>query len=366
MGSKFYSMKNSNQIILNGEIFTQENIYQLFLVNEPLDSWRNAIYDFLKHWFDDSDYITAHTSGSTGKPKEIRLAKQAMLNSARMTNEFFGLDNSNTALLCLPASYIAGKMMLVRALVGGFNLLTVEPKSNPFENIEIEIDFCAITPYQLIHSANCLKARKIKKIIVGGGAVNSKLEELASDIPAELYETYGMTETCSHIALRRFNGVDKSSFFSVLNDVAVRTDNRGCLVVNAPHLVNEEIITNDIVELIDEKAFCWLGRFDAVINSAGVKIHPEQVEKKLEGIINSNYFIASIPDLLLENKVVLIIESEQLSQVDETVLKDKIDILLTKYEVPKHLFYLPKFVYSDRNKLMKIQTLAIVMQLYKL
>jgi o-succinylbenzoate---CoA ligase len=353
-------MKLSQTIKLNGAIFSRENVDALLAANEPKDSWQSQIYAFLQNWFDDSDFILSHTSGSTGKPKEIRLKKKAMENSARMTNQFFGLDVDKTALLCLPTSYIAGKMMLVRALVGGFNLITVEPKANPFENLKTEIDFTAITPYQLFHSAESLKRKIVRKIIVGGSPVTGKLEELSENIPSELYETYGMTETCSHIALRCFNGAHKSDCFTILDGVVIRTDERGCLAVKAPHLLDNEIQTNDIVELIGLKSFRWLGRADSVINSGGIKIHPEQVEKKLEEIIPVEYFISSLPDDLLVNKVVLVIESEQYTVEKIADLRSKLDSLLSKFEMPKEIYFLPTFVYSASSKVLRMETISLI------
>lgn len=344
-------------ICLNGFIFNPENIESLHIESEQDNSWRNAISHFLKNWFDDSDFILAQTSGSTGKPKNIQLAKQSMVNSARMTNQFFGLNSESAALLCLPASYIAGKMMLIRAMVGGFNLITVEPTANPFENLDISIDFAAITPFQLFHSVESLQKKSVRKIIVGGGQVTSKLEKLAQNIPSELYETYGMTETCSHIALRRFNGAEKSDCFTVLEGITIRQDERGCLVIGAPHLLDKEIQTNDIIELIGSKSFRWLGRADAAINSGGIKIHPEQVEKKLEGIISSNYFISSLPDELLENKVILMIESETYPLRQVEILKSKMEKLLDKYEIPKQILFCSSFIYSQSNKLLRAETL---------
>lgn len=353
-------MKLSQTIKLNGVIFSRENVETLLATNEPKDSWQSQIYTFLQNWFDDSDFILSHTSGSTGRPKEIRLKKIAMENSARMTNQFFGLDAEKTALLCLPASYIAGKMMLVRALVGGFNLITVEPKANPFKNIDIEIDFTAITPYQLFYSADCLKTKVVRKIIVGGSPVTGKLEELSESIPSELYETYGMTETCSHIALRCFNGAHKSDYFTILDGVVILTDERDCLVVKAPHLLENEIQTNDIVELIGSKSFRWLGRADSVINSGGIKIHPEQVEKKLEGIIPSSYFISSFSDDLLVNKVVLVIESEQYTVEQVAGLKSKLNSVLSRFEMPKEIYFLPAFVYSASKKVLRKETISLI------
>jgi O-succinylbenzoic acid--CoA ligase len=352
-------MRNES-IKLNGIIYNQENLDQLLIDNEPDTSWQTSIYQFLQNWFDDSDFILAQTSGSTGKPKKIQLSKQAMMNSARMTNQFFGLNATSIALLCLPASYIAGKMMLVRALVGGFNLITVEPKANPFEDLQSEIDFTAITPYQLQHSIESLHAKTVRKIIVGGSQVTTKLENSVATISAELFETYAMTETCSHIALRQFNGVGKSDFFSVLDGVTIRQDERECLVVEAPHLLNQEIRTNDMVQLIGTTSFRWLGRIDSVINSAGVKIHPELVEKKLEGIIPTSFFISSVPDEELDNKVILIIESNPYTSQEEERLKVQLRNILSIYEIPKQIIYLPAFVYSESNKILRHKTLALV------
>lgn len=344
-------------IKLNGRIYNRHDINKLYMPTEPDNSWHNSIYYFLKNWLDETDFILANTSGSTGKPKTIMLSKQSMMNSAKMTNQFFGLTDKSTALLCLPASYIAGKMMIVRALEGGFNLITVEPAANPFDNIETTIDFAAITPYQLFHSIESLKKNHVAKIIVGGSPVTSKLENSCQEIPTELYETYGMTETCSHIALRRFNGNEKPDYFSILPGITIRTDERGCLVVRAPHLLEDEIITNDIVEMHAHTAFKWLGRADSVINTGGVKVHPEQIERKLQNGIPFNYFITSLPDEILENKVVLVIESKAYDGQEENQLKEILDRLLEKYENPKQILYQSPFIYSAGNKVLRKETL---------
>jgi len=344
-------------IKLNGIVYNRLNLGLLKKGTEPEDSWQNAVYTFLENWYDETSFIRAHTSGSTGKPKDILLLKQSMINSARMTNDFFGLSAESVCLLCLPATYIAGKMMLVRAIVSGFNLITVEPTANPFETIHESIDFAAITPYQLFHSADSLKKKSVQKIIVGGSPVTGKLEQLAENLPSELYETYGMTETCSHIALRRFNGKYRSAYFTLLKGVTIRLDERQCLVIKATHLLTDEIHTNDIVELNGNDSFRWLGRADSTINSGGVKIHPEQIEKKLEGIFATNYFISSIPDELLENKVVLIIESEAYTTDQLLNLNFQLENLLGKYEIPKQIFFIVRFIYSESNKVLRIPTL---------
>ena len=343
-------------IKLNGTIYDSSSLADL---KKWIDAaWKQEIFDFLSDWFNDSTEIITRTSGSTGTPKEIRLSKETMRNSACMTNAFFGLDASKSALLCLPASYIAGKMMLVRALMGGFDLVVVEPKANPFQDLQVAVDFTAITPYQLHHSADTLRSAPIKNIIVGGGHVSSELENLAEVIPARMYETYGMTETASHIALRCFNGSEKSDYFTALNGVAIRLDERGCLVINAPHLSAEELITNDIIELNGISQFKWLGRADSVINSGGVKIFPEQVEKKLESLIHQRFFISSEPDEQLGEKVVLVIESYGSGEYTE--LKNTLQMVLTKYEVPKAIYYVPLFVASAANKVLRSETIKLI------
>ncbi len=358
MGFKPDSMMQTQSIKLNGIIYNSGNTDKLFIDSEPKSPWQSAISDFLQNWFDDTDSVPAQTSGSTGIPKNILLSKQCMINSARMTNQFFGLNSESIALLCLPASYIAGKMMLVRALVGGYDLICVEPKANPFEDIHSKIDFAAITPYQLNYSAETLKTKTVSNIIVGGGHVNTKQEEIAAKIPAAMYETYGMTETCSHIALRRFNGENKSEYFKILNGVSIRKDERECLVINAPHLSENEIITNDIVEIFNQNSFRWSGRFDMVINSGGIKIHPESVEKKLAGFIPAAFFISAQPDKILGEKVILVIESTEYTDIQKNELNEAFEKLLSKYEIPKKVYFVKQFVYSTSNKILRKETLS--------
>ncbi len=349
-----------DKIKLDGRIYHTNNMDEFGLLYGQNNSWRNDIELFLRNWFDDTDYISTHTSGSTGEPKEIRLSKKAMRNSAEMTNAFFGLDKSKNALLCMPAAYIAGKMMLVRAIVGGFNLIATEPKANPFLNLNAEIDFTAITPYQLTNSAETLKTARVKNIIVGGGHVSEKHEALASEIPAKMYETYGMTETASHIALRCFNGAGKAECFTVLDGVTIRQDARGCLVVLAPHITDCELVTNDIVQIVASNSFRWLGRADNVINSAGVKIFPEEVEKKLENFIPHRFMIGSLYDEVLENKVVLLIEAAEFDYEFENEMRKHMSACLRKYEIPKEIHYIPRFVCSASDKVLRKETMKLL------
>ncbi|MFV0471571.1 MAG: AMP-binding protein [Paludibacteraceae bacterium] len=345
---------NREYIILNGIEYDKNNID--LLASNSL-SWQNEIYFFLRCWFDKKDSTTLRTSGSTGVPKKIDLAKELMRNSARATNDFFGLDTTKTALLCLPASYIAGKMMIIRAMMGGCNLISVEPSSNPFEHIQNAIDFTALTPYQLQHSLESLKKIEVKHIIVGGGEINLALAEKIDTLPSTVFETYGMTETASHIALRQLNGNSKSSYFETLQGIYVNQDKRNCLTIKAPRLFDGIMKTNDMVEIISDNKFRWLGRADNIINSGGIKILPEQIERKIAGCVSEKYFISSLPDDFLGQQVILVIESEKYPLPKETALKTNLKNLLQKYEIPKNIFFLPKFRYSSTYKILKKDTL---------
>lgn len=324
-------------------------------------SWQKEISQFLIQWFDDKDYIELKTSGSTGEPKTIRLPKETMYRSAMMTNSFFQLNQESVALLCLPASYIAGKMMLVRAIAGNYTIIAVEPSANPFAAASFPVlDLTAITPYQLLHSSEDIPRLSIKNIIVGGSQVSLKMEKLIADWSTQLYETFGMTETASHIALRPLNGENKSTCFQTLVGIKLSLDKRGCLVIDAPHLSAERLITNDLVELKDQHSFHWLGRIDRVINSGGIKVFPEQVERKLQSLITLPYFITSLPSETLGWQVVLVLESTELTDTELSLLRTAMKSLLDPYELPGRIICLPKFVYSAGNKLLRKDTMNLL------
>jgi o-succinylbenzoate---CoA ligase len=341
----------AERIRINNLVYSRENYHHLLnVIPQP---WMEMVVGFLDQWFDDNDFIEVQTSGSTGIPKTIRLAKESMVHSAEMTCNFFHLTEDTTALLCLPADYIAGKMMVVRALVCGMNLLAVQPSANPFTDIKEPIDFTAITPYQFINSYQTLQELPIRKIIVGGSQVSLHLQKLMNELGAEIYETYGMTETCSHIALRRLNGKQASECFEILPGVEIWQDERDCLVIKAPVLTSTELVTNDVVELRDAAHFKWLGRFDNVVNTGGIKVFPEQVEKKLQAILDGRYFIASLPDLSLGEKVILVVEGELLSTSQVEELKNQFESTLKKYEIPKSIYIVNSFALSSSGKILK-------------
>ena len=301
--------------------------------------------------FSDEPVVTIKTSGSTGAPKKIELKKSHMINSAKATGEFFQLPERTSALLCLPTEYIAGKMMLVRALVLGWHIDVVAISSTPLKSIQKTYDFSAMVPMQLQKSLDHIHV--IKKLIVGGGAVSVALEEEIQNVPTQIYATYGMTETITHIAIKKLNHFENTSIrsFQALPNVKLSVDNRSCLVINAPKISDEEIITNDIVNLISPMLFHWKGRYDNVINSGGIKLCPEEIEKKIAPYLESRFFIVGIKEEVLGEQLALIIEGKKL-KIEDVIFQG-----LTKYEIPKKIFFVNKFEETETQKIQRNKTL---------
>ncbi len=332
---------------LNGTSFSS--------VKEMLDFTKKNIpfiTNFLNDWLDKKEFIIVQTSGSTGKPKPIKILKNQMINSALATADFLELHKKTTALLCLPTEYIAGKMMLVRALILGWHLDVVAPKSAILQ-ADKKYDFVAMVPMQVQKSLQNLY--KVKKLLIGGGAISKKLENRLQNEKTAIFSSYGMTETITHIAIRKVNFIttEKDTYYKTLPNVFIRLDERGCLVIDAKKVATDLVITNDLAVIKDASHFVWLGRIDNVINSGGIKIIPEQVEKKLTAIITVNFFIASKKDAILGQKVVVFVESN----FDKKILhKIKETTLLSKYEKPKEIIFLDKFIYTKTGKINRILT----------
>lgn len=314
---------------------------------------------FLDEWFDDKPYVIGHTSGSTGKPKEICLNKEDMKASARLTNDFLGICSGSVLFLCLSTSYIAGKMMVVRALEADAELITGEVASRPLKLLAGRgsgkaVDLAAMVPLQveesLKHPEDIDILSAIRQILIGGAPVSPELEKRLSRLPGLYYATYGMTETVSHIALRRLGKED--SYFS-LGKVSFSADERGCLVIHAPHLKTRDFVTNDVIELLDENHFKWRGRFDHVINSGGLKFFPEVIENKIICCFNRRYFISSLPDVRLGQRIVLVLEGQRYTVIEENLLMNRLRQLLTPYEMPKEILYISSFRETASGKVIR-------------
>lgn len=305
------------------------------------DSNEQAIGEFLLDWFDNKEYIEMRTSGTTGLPKVVKLEKQAMIQSALATGDFFELEPRDKALLCLPVKFIAGKMMLVRSLILGLDLDIVAPSTEPLALNETQYDFVAMVPMQVQNSIEVLG--NVKKLIIGGAKIDTTLEAKLLPLKTEIYETYGMTETITHIAAKKIG----ENVFTVLPNVKIAQDDRGCLVITVPAISDEPIVTNDLVEIIRENQFIFLGRIDNVINSGGVKLIPEQIEAKLIEKIDSRFFVTGLPDPVLGEKLILVIEGEK-----QNFTSDFFDVL-DKFEKPKEIVFVPKFKENENGKLLR-------------
>lgn len=315
-------------------------------------SIRESVNSFLKQWNSDEDFMQVKTSGSTGSPKSIHILKEHARSSARMTGSFLGLYSGQRALLCLSPDTIAGKMMIIRAIEWDLNLHIVRPSANPFKDITHSMDFVAMVPYQVQHTIN-EKSEVFDnrmKLIVGGGPISETLEKQLQKLPCQTYHTFGMTETISHIALR--DVTKKSKKFRLLNGVSASIVD-GRLQISAPHLGVDNLTTNDCVEFFGQRDFEWKGRLDFVINSGGIKIHPEEVEILLGEVIDSNFFVIGIPDHSLGERLVVCVESKKFS-----IKKKTLESLLPKYHVPSLAYFYDEFTYTKSGKINRLATLA--------
>lgn len=321
--------------------------------------FEEELADFLREWNDkEVDELIVHTSGSTGKPKPMRVKKLQMENSARMTCRFLGLKNGDTALLCLPLRYIAGKMMAVRSVVGALELWPMAPDNHPLKNLNVPPVFAAMIPMQVRCTIEVPKEaallREIRHLIIGGGAIDADLAALLRNFPHEVWSTYGMTETLSHIAMRRLNGPEASEWYTPLEDVRIRLSSENTLVIEAPKVCDGELVTNDVAELNAKGQFRICGRKDNVINSGGIKIQIEEVEKKLRLHISHPFFISSIPDPKYGEIVVMLLETGELSESERCRLNGRLDETcrdhLEKYHCPKAYVYLPALPYTETGK----------------
>lgn len=309
-----------------------------------------VLEEFLSEWRNDSPTVLVHTSGSTGKPKPMWVEKEKMLNSARVTCDFLGLKPGDTALLCMPLDYIAGKMVVVRAIERHLRLVSVKPSGHPLASADATT-FAAMVPLQVYNSMKVAeekeKLMQIKHLIIGGGAIDADLAKELRTFPNYVWSTYGMTETLSHIALRRLNGDAASEWYTPFDGVAISKDAGDCLVIDAPLVHDGVLKTNDRVETRTDAQtgklqFRILGRKDNVIDSGGIKIQIEDVEDWLRPYLPMPFMITKMPDRKFGEVVVLLYEGANLScarlsssSVSSSSLLDICSKALPAYWVPK-------------------------------
>ena len=341
---------------LNGFTHTESTLmdaaYSLIKEGEPFEM---EIGDFLMDWLSQEDTLMVTTSGTTSVPKRMFIPRDKMIASARLTGEYFDLSPGNSCLLALPARYIAGKMMLVRAMVLGLHLTYVEPAASaiPYDS---EFDFTALVPMQVKGSLR--QINQLGTLLIGGAPIPHDLYTSLEQSKADIFETYGMTETLTHVAVRRLNHTmsgQAEHVFSALPGVTFAQDDRECLVLSAKHLELEGWVTNDVVQLISETEMVWKGRYDDVINTGGVKVHPAYLENRFSAILGAEVLVSGIADERLGEQLIAIVEGD----VDLQLIDIQIDEIddLHSYEKPKQWFILPEFVRNEAGKLDRKATL---------
>jgi O-succinylbenzoic acid--CoA ligase len=334
-------------ITLEGKQYDESNWQELCRHIE----WGNQLIDFITDWMDEKDYIIVQTSGSTGKPKKIFLPKKMMATSALMTGRYLGLKPGDKALLCLPVEYIAGKMMIVRSIILGLDLYPTLPATIP--EINQEYAFSAMTPHQL---ASLLKTRKadlglIEKLVIGGGSLDPGIAGQLRELKTQCYLSYGMTETSSHIALQKINGPDRSEFFELIDkDIRLIQENDGRLSITGGFLGERLIKTNDIIRLTDKTTFQWLGRSDFVINSGGIKVHPENLENRIRDLIPNPFIVTGFPDPVLQQQIVLVIET---GMDDPDQLIKEISSRVLAREKPVKIFTIDVLPRTENGKIIR-------------
>ena len=327
-----------------------------------------TLEDFFSEWNNDSDRVLVHTSGSTGKPKPMMVEKKRMLNSARITCDFLGLKPGDSALLCMSLDYIAGKMVVVRSIERHLHLISVSPSGHPLKDIDLkdangkdvngEITFAAMVPMQVYNTLQVPEERErlthIRHLIIGGGAIDASLEKELQALPGNIaiWSTYGMTETLSHIALRRINGAEASEWYQPFDSVKISQTEEGCLVIDAPLVCAETLVTNDIVEIesyiynkVEKLRFRIKGRKDNVICSGGIKIQIEEVEALLKPHLEKPFMLAKKKDEKFGEIAVLLSEDKGIKKVEATIrrlLSGKSDDSNKSSESKSHKYWIPR------------------------
>lgn len=359
--------RQQQRLLLEGKEYAPKDISRL--VAEGAGNCPPALWDlylFLNEWFDASPIITVHTSGSTGVPKELVVRKDRMMQSARLTCEFLNLQAGDTALLCMNLRYIGAMMMVVRSLVAGLNLVVRPASGHPLSDVEVPLKFAAMVPLQVYNTLRVPAERKRLEhtdiLIIGGGAVDDSLEAELKTIPIAAYSTYGMTETLSHIALRRLNGEAASKCYYPFPSVKLSLSAENTLIVKAPLICDDVLQTNDIACLCSDGGFTIAGRKDNVINSGGIKIQAEEMENRLQPFIPVPFAVTAVPDPRLGQALTLLIAGKP----DIKELENKLQAVLETYYRPKHIFITELIPQTENGKIDRTGCRILAQQMNRL
>lgn len=322
----------------------------LIILDEVQENYLQDVLEFIKEWENEHPTILVQTSGSTGDPKTIELSKSKIRLSAQATGQFFAFEKGQSILLNLSPAYIAGKLQIVRAIEHDMKLVVAPLGANPLLQLEDAVDFAAFVPSQIqtiiAEEATIEKLNLLAHIIIGGAPLPPPVENDLSLLHRHTYVTFGMTETITHFALRKIG----TPIYRCLPNFKISVDHRKCLVIQPNQIVEEVLITNDVIDAIDEQSFKWKGRMDFVINSGGVKIHPERVEKMIAHLIpHNNFYVTSKQDDTLGEIAILLIEGE--FEVNDLLEQTK--TFLPQYHAPKEVFLKGAFNYTQSGKIIR-------------
>ncbi len=332
-------------ITLNGQPVSVSDLLQ----KEGKTEWEKEWLDFLKEWYSKSDHINVQTSGSTGTPKVIQLKKDFVAASAKRTIQFFNLQENDRVLHCLPSRFIAGKLMIVRALIGKLDLQIIDPATN-FEFLKTKnFKFAAMVPNQISKILE-YESWNLEFLLIGGAAIPHQIERQLQQFSTICYSSYAMTETATHIALRKLNGRNPQEFYHCLEDIHVELSNDECLQIFMPGLEIPYLQTTDLAELKDEKTFHILGRADNVIISGGIKYSPEAIEKKLESFISQPFMISSLPHETLGSQIILQLEESENEETRQEI-KAICEQHLDKFEQPRQIHFINELPRTGNGKL---------------
>lgn len=349
------------QLIIGSNSYSSNQDFEETPNNLP--EFAKEAFNFCHDWLQGKDSFILQTSGSTGIPKSIHVNRSQMIASATGTQSYFGVQENTNMLCCMNTSYIAGKMMLVRAMVWNCPILIIEPSSNPLTNLpdSFAVEFVAMVPLQVEESLKSAlsKLKKVKYLIIGGAPISNQLKATLIKIEIKAFQTYGMTETVSHIAIAPITEGDL--IYEGLPGVQLGLDARGALWINSEMSNNEKIQTNDLVDLVSENKFKWLGRADFVINSGGIKLHPEILESRIEPILKSyfpenSFFLFGEKDEILGERLILLIEVEEISEKSLGGIQLSLKNTLGKYECPKAIYPIREFIRTETGKINRQKT----------
>ncbi len=349
------------KIKINGKIIDPEALVSDEGYRGGLSETEIRPLQIIRDWLLGQTEFTFQTSGSTGTPKLCNFSRSRIIAGAQRTLNFFQIDHGATVLCCLNTEFVAGFMMIIRALVGQLNLIITDPSADPWEGIEDKIDFAAVTPMQIENGMrnHPEQITKVGTLLIGGAAIHPLLEKQLQTLPGRVYHSYAMTETLTHVALRMVHGQEKSDVYSALPGVSFTIDDRNCLIIHDNVLGIKELITNDIVELQDSKSFRWLGRYDNVINTGGIKIQTEHLETMIGDAlsghgISTNFCVISTDDIKLTNRLVLLMEIHDVG-LGEKEIRNLLKNLLPRYHSPSEVIFVREIFLTKSGKVDQIK-----------